>query len=201
MKLPILYVSSLPNLFKHCSTVTLLHIDLQEDKEKQESAIIKSYIHDIKELMYQAIEANFITCQASRVTSHNETFIVCKTNVDSIIMTGFVSALMAELDQYLHQEVTCSWHLMNAMIVQEGVPIKMLQAHRAGVDVKQSVQYQKQCVVYDHKKKPRGKQLITLEEYMPLYNKQSAKTMHTAKDSSSVHNRDVDDSQDCEYFI
>lgn len=208
MKLPVITVQSLPNLFKHCSNVDLVHIDMKLDNTPLDQTFIEDYLRYIREQIYQAIEANFVTSQASRITSHKETFVIFKSNVEKTILHGFVEAMLAELDMYLEGSVTLSYQFMSAMLFLEGSSIPMFRSAKLGDDIMQSPLYEKYTIVYDHKKKPRGKQLISPEEYRPLYEKMNSRKAVSVKSSPIAHSSPTSVQTEepaciceCEYYI
>lgn len=86
MKLPVLKVNALPNLYKHCSTVYVLHIDLPPQSD---DSFMQSYWEYIRAQMYQIIESNFVTAQATRVYAEHEECIVFKSNIEQKQLAEF----------------------------------------------------------------------------------------------------------------
>ena len=198
MKLPVLRVHALPNLYKHCSNVRILHIDMAYEGQAENIAFIESYLQVVREQIYRIVASFFITSQATCITSQKDTYVIFKTNTDKKILLGILEALFAEVDQYC-EHVTIQYQYMDAMLFVDGTPVKILRSSKLGEDFKQSVQYAKCTTTYDHKKKPRGKQLPTLEEYRTQYEKI---TQHPSKTPKNERTQPSSMEYDgCEYYI
>lgn len=199
MKLPVLHVTSLPNMYKHCSSVMLLHIDMKVNDIGEDLEFMNSYLHMVREQIYGSVESFFITSLATRITSHGETFVIFKSNIERNILSGFIEALFAELDCYCDQQVALSYQYMEAMLFLDGSPVKMFRSGKLGDDVFDSSQYQKQTIVYRHNKKPRGKQLPDKKEYRIQYDKLvKAKKKEDVKEMKQM----VSEAEEyCEYYI
>lgn len=201
MKHQVLYVPTLPNFYKHCSSVMFLHINFKDGGITNHQAFANAYLAYVKEQIYTAVEANFVTSLASKVKSHHETFIIFKSNTNKKLLIDFIEAMFAELDLYTQKKVTITYQYMEAMLFKEGSPVKLFKSSKLGDDIQSSDIYQKQAILYTHNKKPRGKQFLSLAEYEPLYQK-----MEKTKHVQPVQDRNAYKTQDaveecCEYYI
>lgn len=202
MKLPIVSTPSLPALYKHCSNVIILHIDIMEHRMNDDSAFIAAYIDHVRTQMYASIESNFVACQASRISSCGDTFIVFKSNITKKILVEFVLALFAELDIYCNQQLMMSYRYMDAMLVQENVIVKFYKTNSMGDAIKDSREFQNATVIYQHDKKPRGKQLASIDEFRSLYAHGTNSTVnHTASNLDFKQEPSSITEDSCEYHI
>lgn len=172
MKLPVLKVNALPNLYKHCSTVYVLHIDLPPQSD---DSFMQSYWEYIRAQMYQIIESNFVTAQATRVYAEHEECIVFKSNIEQKQLAEFLEYLMAEVDEYLDSIPEQAYRFVKAMIFEKGAQVKLFSANKVGDDLFDSMAYDHSVYTYRHQRKSRSKQLCSPQEYRPIYERQMKK--------------------------
>lgn len=201
MKCPILKIKSLPNLYKHCTTVDVLHIQISDYHISEDMDFADAYITYILQQLYASIESNFLTAFASRVISHGETYIVFKSNITKKILFSFIHALFAELDLYCNQNVTISYQYLSAILFVEGRNVTMFKTNKLGDDLQDSEAFTTSTVVYDHSAKPRGKQLFTMSEYQNLYKLQSKSQLVTKQKVITKTDPSSTSEDACEYYI
>ncbi len=176
MKLPVLKVKYLPNLYKHCKKVQVLHVEYSVDSEYKQNQEILLWLKDTKELLYQLIEEQFSTYYASRVfTSAQDTFIVFKDNMTKKTVLAFLENLLSELSSYTAQHVTYSYQLLPAILYDETKEATLLSNRKMSDDIAESEELKKATVVFHATKPPKGKYFKSWEEMPRRKNKTSIK--------------------------
>ncbi|MGX8852767.1 hypothetical protein [Amedibacillus sp. YH-ame10] len=195
MKHSILRVNSLPNLYKHCSKIQLLHIELQNNGVDDDPAFVQAYLDYVREQMYSSIEGNNVTAQASKVISRNESFVIFKSNVNKRMMLDELHALFAELAEYCDNKIAIFYQFMDATIYLDGKAASIFH----NVDGKDEIQnveaYITGKIEYDGKARPRGKHLSTMSQYHDIYDRMPKKTSTSTvitKEKESIASNDVD---------
>ena len=64
MKYPVLRTRFLPNLYKHCKKVQVLHVSYEDRGFLSQDEQRGIWLQDTREKLYEQIEGNFTTCQA-----------------------------------------------------------------------------------------------------------------------------------------
>ena len=193
MKLPVLKVKYLPNLYKHCKKVQVLHVEYSIDSEYKQNQEILLWLKDTKELLYQLIEEQFSTYYASRVfTSSQDTFIVFKDNMTKKIVLAFLENLLSELSSYTAQHVTYSYQLLPAILYDETKEATLLSNRKMSDDIAESEELKNATVVFHATKPPKGKYFKSWEEMPRRKNKtviKNEKKQETPiqEDSSSAY--------------
>ena len=68
MKYPVLRTRFLPNLYKHCKKVQVLHVSYEDRGFLSQDEQRGIWLQDTREKLYEQIEGNFTTCQATRIS-------------------------------------------------------------------------------------------------------------------------------------
>ena len=156
MKLPVLKVKYLPNLYKHCKKVQALHVDYQVDIEYEQNQEILLWLKDSREVLYQFIEDQFSTCYASRVfTSNQETFVVFKDNMTKKTVIAFLENLLSELSSYTEQHVTYSYQLLPVILYDETREVKFFSNKKLGDDILESEELKEATIVFHATQPPK----------------------------------------------
>ncbi|MEG2507602.1 MAG: hypothetical protein RR986_08495 [Longicatena sp.] len=206
MKLPTLNVRTLPSFYKHCCSVFAIHIDLKDIELSQtyDKAFVDAYLSYSSEQLYQAITGNFILNMGSKVVSHNETFVICKDGLDKKQLEGFVNAIFAELNMYTDAKVDCSYRVIKCMLFLENQPVKLWKSSFMGEELLNSSEYNKNIHAFKKNSKPRGKYLLTLEEFSKHYhaNKQVITKKEPPKKIEPVITKDIVENEEAyTYYI
>ena len=200
MKYSILRVKSLPYLFKHCSTMQLLHVDLENQGIPEDPAFVQAYLDYIREQIYSSIEADHVTAQASKVTSLGDTFVIFKTNLDNNIMLHALHALFAELSEYCDGNIAISYQFLKGTIYVDGKAASLFRTNEVSDNIQDSDEYKANTFQYDGKAKPRSKHLLSMEQYHTIYNKIPNITNATPMVQKNAEPSAIND-LDCEYYI
>ena len=106
MKYPVLRTRFLPNLYKHCKKVQVLHVSYEDRGFLSQDEQRGIWLQDTREKLYEQIEGNFTTCQATRIFSlHKETFIIFKDNLTKKLLIEFLENLLTEISYYCKDQV------------------------------------------------------------------------------------------------
>lgn len=186
MKLPVLKVKYLPNLYKHCKKVQALHVDYQIDVEYEQNQEILLWLKDSRELLYQFIENQFFTCCASRVfTSNQETFVVFKDNMTKKTVISFLENLLSELSSYTEQHVTYSYQLLPVILYDETKEIKFFSNKKLGDDILESDELKNANTVFHATHPPKGKYFKSWKE-MPKRKVKTTKPVIEKKQETPI---------------
>lgn len=166
MKYPVLRTRFLPNLYKHCKKVKVLHVSYEDMGFLQREELRCLWLQETIEKLYEHIESNFTTCQATRVFSmEQETFVVFKDNLTKKLLTEFLENLLAEISHYCEDQVQFSYQLLTAILFQDGCEPRMTMANKLGEDIKDSAEFENAAVYYTAGKPPRGKYFKSWKDY------------------------------------
>ncbi|MGX8832708.1 hypothetical protein ACWG0P_00750 [Amedibacillus sp. YH-ame6] len=195
MKHSILRVNSLPNLYKHCSKIQLLHIELQNYGVDDDPAFVQAYLDYVREQMYSSIETNNVTAQATKVISRIESFVIFKSNVNTRMMLDTLHALFAELSEYCDNKVEISYQFTGAIIYLDGKAASLFHKVDGKDEIQDDESYLTNKIGYDGKAKPRGKYLLSMSQYHDIYDRMPKRTSPSTvvtKEKESIVSNDVD---------
>lgn len=200
MKHSILRVNSLPNLYKHCSKIQLLHIELQNNGIDDDPIFVQDYLNYVREQMYSSIAGNNVTAQASKVISRNESFVIFKSNVNKRTMLDELHALFAELVEYCDNRVGITYRFMGATIYLDGKAASIFHNVDGKDEIQNDEAYITGKIEYDGKAKTRGKHLSTRSQYHDIYDRMP-KRMNTPTIVSKEKESITSNNAEVEYYI
>ena len=175
MKYPVLRTRFLPNLYKHCKKVQVLHVSYEERGFLSFDEQRGIWLKETREKLYEQIEGNFTTCQATRVFSlHRETFVIFKDNLTKKLLTEFLENLLTEISYYCEDQVQFSYQLLTAVLFQDGCEPRMTMANKLGMDIEDSDEIKQSTVLHKPGKPPRGKYFKSWKDYEQQISKRPA---------------------------
>ena len=175
MKYPVLRTRFLPNLYKHCKKVQVLHVSYEDRGFLSFDEQRGIWLQDTREKLYEQIEGNFTTCQATRVFSlHRETFVIFKDNLTKKLLTEFLENLLTEISYYCEDQVQFSYQLLTAVLFQDGCEPRMTMANKLGMDIEDSDEIKQSTVLHKPGKPPRGKYFKSWKDYEQQISKRPA---------------------------
>ena len=175
MKYPVLRTRFLPNLYKHCKKVQVLHVSYEDRGFLSQDEQRGIWLQDTREKLYEQIEGNFTTCQATRIFSlHKETFIIFKDNLTKKLLTEFLENLLTEISYYCEDQVQFSYQLLTAVLFQDGCEPRMTMANKLGMDIEDSDEIKQSTVLHKPGKPPRGKYFKSWKDYEQQISKRPA---------------------------
>ena len=79
----------------------MLHVSYEDRGFLSQDEQRGIWLQDTREKLYEQIEGNFTTCQATRIFSlHKETFIIFKDNLTKKLLIEFLENLLTEISYY-----------------------------------------------------------------------------------------------------
>lgn len=166
MKYPVLRTRFLPNLYKHCKKVQVLHVSYEDRGFLSFDEQRGIWLKETREKLYEQIEGNFTTCQATRVFSlHRETFVIFKDNLTKKLLTEFLENLLTEISYYCEDQMQFSYQLLTAVLFQDGCEPRMTMANKLGMDIEDSDEIKQSTVLHKPGKPPRGKYFKSWKDY------------------------------------
>lgn len=175
MKYPVLRTRFLPNLYKHCKKVQVLHVSYEDRGFLSSDEQRGIWLKETREKLYEQIEGNFTTCQATRVFSlHRETFVIFKDNLTKKLLTEFLENLLTEISYYCEDQVQFSYQLLTAVLFQDGCEPRMTMANKLGMDIEDSDEIKQSTVLHKPGKPPRGKYFKSWKDYEQQISKRPA---------------------------
>ena len=133
------------------------------------------WLKETREKLYEQIEGNFTTCQATRVFSlHRETFVIFKDNLTKKLLTEFLENLLTEISYYCEDQVQFSYQLLTAVLFQDGCEPRMTMANKLGMDIEDSDEIKQSTVLHKPGKPPRGKYFKSWKDYEQQISKRPA---------------------------
>ncbi len=175
MKYPVLRTRFLPNLYKHCKKVQVLHVSYEDRGFLSFDERRGIWLKETREKLYEQIEGNFTTCQATRVFSlHRETFVIFKDNLTKKLLTEFLENLLTEISYYCEDQVQFSYQILTAVLFQDGCEPRMTMANKLGMDIEDSDEIKQSTVLHKPGKPPRGKYFKSWKDYEQQISKRPA---------------------------
>lgn len=166
MKYPVLRTRFLPNLYKHCKKVQALHVSYEDRGFLSQDEQRGIWLQDTREKLYEQIEGNFTTCQATRIFSlHKETFIIFKDNLTKKLLIEFLENLLTEISYYCEDLVQFNYQLLTAVLFQDGCEPRMTMANKLGRDIEDSDEIKQSTVLLKPGRPPRGKYFKSWKDY------------------------------------
>ena len=198
MKYPVLRTRFLPNLYKHCKKVQVLHVSYEDRGFLSQDEQRGIWLQDTREKLYEQIEGNFTTCQATRIFSlHKETFIIFKDNLTKKLLIEFLENLLTEISYYCEDLVQFNYQLLTAVLFQDGCEPRMTMANKLGMDIEDSDEIKQSTVLHKPGKPPRGKYFKSWKDYEQQISKRPA-----VRTSNSQPQKDAStDTDDYMYYI
>lgn len=199
MKYPVLRTRFLPNLYKHCKKVQVLHVSYEDMGFLQLDDERGIWLQDTREKLYEQIEGNFTTCQATRVFStEKETFVVFKDNLTRKLLVEFLENLLAEISFYCEDQVQFSYQLLTAVLFQEGCEPRMTMANKLGKDIEESEEFKKAAMLHKPGRPPRGKYFKSWKDYEKQLSER--KKSRAAVMPAQVQKETPQEFNDCDYM-
>ena len=175
MKYPVLRIRFLPNLYKHCKKVQVLHVSYEDRGFLSQDEQRGIWLQDTREKLYEQIEGNFTTCQATRIFSfHKETFIIFKDNLTKKLLIEFLENLLTEISYYCEDQVQFRYQLLTAVLFQDGCEPRMTMANKLGRDIEDSDEIKQSTVLLKPGRPPRGKYFKSWKDYEKQMNERKA---------------------------
>ena len=175
MKYPVLRTRFLPNLYKHCKKVQVLHVSYEDRGFLSQDEQRGIWLQDTREKLYEQIEGNFTTCQATRIFSlHKETFIIFKDNLTKKLLIEFLENLLTEISYYCEEQVQFRYQLLTAVLFQDGCEPRMTMANKLGRDIEDSDEIKQSTVLLKPGRPPRGKYFKSWKDYEKQINERKA---------------------------
>ena len=200
MKYPVLRTRFLPNLYKHCKKVQVLHVSYEDRGFLSQDEQRGIWLQDTREKLYEQIEGNFTTCQATRIYSlHKETFIIFKDNLTKKLLIEFLENLLTEISYYCEDQVQFRYQLLTAVLFQDGCEPRMTMANKLGRDIEDSDEIKQSTVLLKPGRPPRGKYFKSWKDYEKQMNERKA--VHSPNEKPQPQKEAPVDTGDYMYYI
>ena len=200
MKYPVLRTRFLPNLYKHCKKVQVLHVSYEDRGFLSQDEQRGIWLQDTREKLYEQIEGNFTTCQATRIFSlHKETFIIFKDNLTKKLLIEFLENLLTEISYYCEDQVQFRYQLLTAVLFQDGCEPRMTMANKLGRDIEDSDEIKQSTVLLKPGRPPRGKYFKSWKDYEKQMNERKA--VHSPTEKPQPQKEAPVDTGDYMYYI
>ena len=200
MKYPVLRIRLLPNLYKHCKKVQVLHVSYEDRGFLSQDEQRGIWLQDTREKLYEQIEGNFTTCQATRIFSlHKETFIIFKDNLTKKLLIEFLENLLTEISYYCEDQVQFSYQLLTAVLFQDGCEPRMTMANKLGRDIEDSDEFKQSTVLHKSGKPPKGKYFKSWKDYEKQIDERKA--VHSPIEKTQPQKEAPVDTGDYMYYI
>ena len=158
------------------------------------------WLQDTREKLYEQIEGNFTTCQATRIFSlHKETFIIFKDNLTKKLLIEFLENLLTEISYYCEDQVQFRYQLLTAVLFQDGCEPRMTMANKLGRDIEDSDEIKQSTVLLKPGRPPRGKYFKSWKDYEKQMNERKA--VHSPIEKPQPQKEAPVDTGDYMYYI